>query len=64
MLRWHLDAGRVVIPKSVTPERQRANIDLFGFELTDDERAQIETLEDGTRVCPDPATFEAPQDPK
>lgn len=64
VLRWHLDAGRVVIPKSVTPERQRANIDLFGFELTDDERAEIETLEDGTRVCPDPATFEAPQDPK
>lgn len=64
VLRWHVDAGRVVIPKSVTPERQRANIDLFGFDLTDDERAQVDSLEAGTRVCPDPNTFEAPQDPK
>ncbi|WP_374929436.1 aldo/keto reductase [Kytococcus sedentarius] len=44
ILRWHLQRGVLPIPKSATPERQRANIDLFGFQLTDDEVAAISAL--------------------
>ncbi|MFH5821471.1 aldo/keto reductase [Georgenia sp. AZ-5] len=55
VLRWHLQAGRIVIPKSVTPERIRANIDLAGFELTAEEVAEIDALESGNRTGADPA---------
>ena len=41
VLRWHLQLGAVPIPKSATPQRQRENLDLFGFELSDDEVAAI-----------------------
>ncbi|WP_336923475.1 aldo/keto reductase [Aquipuribacter sp. SD81] len=44
VLRWHLQHGVVVIPKSVTPERIRANADVFGFELTDDEVRDLDGL--------------------
>ena len=44
VLRWHLEHGIVVIPKSVTPERIRTNLDLFGFSLTDEEVAEIDAL--------------------
>src|SRR6201991_1547089 len=44
ILRWHLQLGNVVIPKSVTPERIRANLDLFDFALTDAEMAAISGL--------------------
>lgn len=44
ILRWHLQRGVLPIPKSATPERQRANIDLFDFSLTDDEVAAITDL--------------------
>lgn len=56
VLRWHVQQGRIVIPKSVTPERLRANIDLFGFELSAEELAAIDALESGNRIGPDPAT--------
>ncbi|MCC2333291.1 aldo/keto reductase [Cellulomonas wangsupingiae] len=56
VLRWHVQAGRVVIPKSVTPERIRSNLDLFSFELTDDDVAAIDALETHTRIGADPAT--------
>lgn len=56
ILRWHLDAGRIVIPKSVTPSRIRQNIDLFSFELSDADREAIDALESGNRLAPDPAT--------
>ena len=45
ILRWHLQVGTVVIPKSVTPSRIAENLDVFGFTLTDDEIAAIEALE-------------------
>ncbi|MEV0727630.1 aldo/keto reductase [Polymorphospora sp. NPDC050346] len=44
VLRWHLEHGIVVIPKSVTPERIRDNFDLFGFRLDDDETRRIDAL--------------------
>jgi 2,5-diketo-D-gluconate reductase A len=60
VLRWHLQLGNVVFPKSVTPARVRENFDLFGFELTDDDMAAIARLNVGQRIGPDPATFVAP----
>lgn len=60
ILRWHLQLGNVVIPKSVTPERIRENIDLFDFELSDEEMAEFAKLDRGERIGPDPETFVAP----
>ena len=54
VLRWHLQLGNVVIPKSATPSRVRENIDVFNFELADDDLAVIASLETGVRVGPDP----------
>jgi 2,5-diketo-D-gluconate reductase A len=60
VIRWHLQLGNVVIPKSVTPERIRENIDVFGFELSDAEMAAIGRLDAGGRIGPDPSTFVSP----
>jgi 2,5-diketo-D-gluconate reductase A len=57
VLRWHLELGIVVIPKSVTPSRIAENIDVFGFELDADDVAAIEELDRGSRIGPDPDTF-------
>ncbi|UNT01315.1 aldo/keto reductase [Streptomyces tubbatahanensis] len=54
VLRWHLQLGNVVIPKSVTPARVRENFDLFDFELTSEDMAEIATLNTDTRLGPDP----------
>ncbi len=48
VLRWHIDHGTVVIPKSATPERIESNFDVSGFTLTADERAGIDQLGAGT----------------
>ncbi|MBW3088175.1 aldo/keto reductase [Bifidobacterium sp. 82T24] len=57
VLRWHIQSGRVIIPKSSHPDRMRQNLDLFGFELTDAEIAAIDALHDPSgRVSGDPAT--------
>jgi 2,5-diketo-D-gluconate reductase A len=58
VLRWHLQLGNVVIPKSVTPERIEENFDVFGFELDGDQMAAIAKLEKGDRTGPDPDTFD------
>lgn len=50
VLRWHLDLGVAVIPKSVTPERIVANLDLFGFELTAEDHRRIAELDRGERT--------------
>jgi 2,5-diketo-D-gluconate reductase A len=57
IIRWHLDCGLVVIPKSVRPERLRENIDVFDFSLSDQDLAAIAQLDsaDG-RIGPDPLT--------
>jgi 2,5-diketo-D-gluconate reductase A len=57
ILRWHLQIGNVVIPKSVTPGRIEENFDLFGFELTDDEVAAITGLDESRRTGPNPDRF-------
>ncbi len=58
ILRWHLDLGNVIIPKSVTPSRIRSNLDLFGFELDDDDHMAIAALDSGTRLGDDPETLD------
>ncbi len=60
VIRWHLQVGNVVIPKSVTPQRIAENIDVFDFELSDAEMASIEALDADTRIGPDPDTFVLP----
>ncbi|GAA2459890.1 MULTISPECIES: aldo/keto reductase [Streptomyces] len=57
VLRWHLQLGNVVIPKSVTPSRIQENIDVFDFELDADDLAAFAALDEGRRLGPDPLTF-------
>ncbi|WP_327692291.1 aldo/keto reductase [Streptomyces sp. NBC_00461] len=57
VLRWHLQLGNVVIPKSVMPARIHENIDLFGFVLSDEEMTAIAALDRGLRTGPDPDTL-------
>ncbi|WP_144122302.1 aldo/keto reductase [Catellatospora sichuanensis] len=57
VLRWHLQLGNVVIPKSVTPSRIAENIAVFDFTLDDEDMAAIATLDNGGRIGPDPAVF-------
>jgi len=54
MLRWHIQNGVQVIPKSTKPERIAENFDVFDFELTADEIAQIDALDTGVRGGPEP----------
>jgi len=58
ILRWHLQIGNVVIPKSAAPERIRENIDLFDFELSDAEMGAIAGLDRGERIGAHPDTFD------
>jgi 2,5-diketo-D-gluconate reductase A len=60
VLRWHIQLGNVVIPKSVTPARIAENIDIFGFCLDDADLAAIAQLDRGMRTGPDPETFFVP----
>ncbi|MET0975981.1 MAG: aldo/keto reductase [Leifsonia sp.] len=53
-IRWHLQIGNVVIPKSTSPERIRANADVFDFELTDADLETIAGLDSGERTGRDP----------
>jgi diketogulonate reductase-like aldo/keto reductase len=57
VLRWHLQLGNVVIPKSVTPSRIRENIDVFDFALTGEDLAELAALDEGVRLGPDPDAF-------
>jgi 2,5-diketo-D-gluconate reductase A len=57
VLRWHIELGHVVFPKSITPSRIEENIDIFDFELSPEEVERIEALDRGHRTGPDPDTF-------
>ena len=57
VLRWHIQLGNIVFPKSVTPERIRENIDVFDFELSARDMAVVDGLDTGTRKGPDPDRF-------
>jgi len=56
ILRWHLQIGLIVIPKSARPERIRENLDIFDFELSTDEVQQIDGLDQNQRIGADPDT--------
>lgn len=58
ILRWHLERGTAVIPKSVNEGRIRENADIFDFTLTPSEVAEITALDTGRRGGPDPETFD------
>jgi diketogulonate reductase-like aldo/keto reductase len=57
MLRWHLQQGRSVIPKSTKPQRIAENIDVFDFELSTEELAAIDALDTGQRGGPEPESI-------
>lgn len=57
VLRWHIELGNIVFPKSVTPSRIAANIEVFDFELAPTDMATIGELDNGTRMGPNPDDF-------
>lgn len=57
VIRWHLQLGNVVIPKSATPARIRENFEVFDFELTADDMAALSSLDRGLRTGPNPDEF-------
>ncbi|PRZ29707.1 diketogulonate reductase-like aldo/keto reductase [Antricoccus suffuscus] len=57
ILRWHLDLGNIVIPRSVTPSRVAENFDIFDFALDNDDLDAIGGLDRGARIGPDPDVF-------
>lgn len=54
ILRWHIQSELIVIPKSVTPSRIKSNMEIFDFELSDEEMKRIDELDAGKRIGPDP----------
>ena len=60
VLRWHIERGDIVFPKSSTPQRIKENIDIFDFELSDDQIDELTGLDRGEagRRGPDPDTFD------
>jgi 2,5-diketo-D-gluconate reductase A len=57
-LRWHVQLGNIIFPKSVTDHRIRENFDIFDFELSDGEMSAIGGLDKGERLGPDPDQFD------
>ncbi|WP_375481041.1 aldo/keto reductase [uncultured Jatrophihabitans sp.] len=58
VLRWHIQRGDIVFPKSVSPERMKENFEIFDFELEDVDMAMITGLDRHERTGPDPDTFD------
>ncbi len=59
LIRWHIHLGNIVFPKSVTPERIASNFNVFDFEPSEQEMESISSVGDGTRLGPDPRTFDS-----
>lgn len=57
LIRWSLQLGNAVIARSSKPDRIASNLEVFDFELTDDEIAALNGLDEGTRFRPDPETY-------
>lgn len=57
LLRWNLQLGNSVITRSTSPERIKSNLGVFDFELTDEQMAALDGLDEGTRFRPDPDTY-------
>ncbi len=57
LIRWSLQLGNVVIPRSSSAERIAQNFDVFGFELSTEDMGALDALDDGTRFRPDPDTY-------
>ena len=58
VLRWHIQRGDIIFPKSVTPARIKENFDIFDFELSDDDVEAICALNRDERTGPDPDKFD------
>jgi 2,5-diketo-D-gluconate reductase A len=58
VLRWHIERGDIIFPKSVTPSRIKENFDIFGFELSGGDVAEISALNKNQRTGPDPDKFD------
>jgi 2,5-diketo-D-gluconate reductase A len=58
VLRWHIERGDIIFPKSVTPARIKENFDIFGFELSGGDVAEISALNKDQRTGPDPDKFD------
>ena len=58
ILRWHIERGDIIFPKSVTPSRIKENIDIFDFELTGEDVEAISALNRNERTGPDPDKFD------
>jgi 2,5-diketo-D-gluconate reductase A len=56
VLRWHLDLGLTAVPKTSSPERMAANLDVFGFRLTEEDLADLATLDRGEAAATDSDT--------
>jgi diketogulonate reductase-like aldo/keto reductase len=57
LIRWSIQLGNIVIPRSANPERITSNLAVFDFELSDDEMATLNGLDDGTRFRPNPDEY-------
>ena len=57
VLRWHVQLGNIVFPKSMRPARMRENIDVYDFELAADDMHAVNALDTGSRMGPDPDDF-------